>query len=209
MESQISSATDLFLYLIGMLWTWTQKETLSKLSSSTDEFLSKLWVTTSDLSKLYGSVERILPMSSLLSKMKRTLWSPSLWILNPFFARHRGLKVLATTSMFNARRIKKKAAIIYSLDCRSFLMQRSSPSLSERERQFHCLVRSSIGKTREDKKKETEQGNRREKKRVRGQSLRKKVFPHPTKKKNQLALRVTLLRRGKTILTRRNNNSTA
>ena len=143
------------------------------------EFLSNLWVTTSGLSKLHGSVERILSTSYLLAKMKRTLWSPSLWILKPFFDRHSGLKVLAIASMFKARRVKKKAAIICSLDWRSFLMQRSYPSLSERERQFHCFIRSSIAKNKRTRRKE----RKRRRKGFGGQNLRKRVFPRPTKKK--------------------------
>ena len=87
------------------------------------------------------------------------------------------------------------AAIIRSLDWWSFLMQRSSPSLSERERQFHCLVRSSVAKTKKDKKK-TEKQKRKEKI-WRSKSLKKGVSPPHKEKRNQLALRVMLLRREK------------
>ena len=56
-----------------------------------------------------------------------------------------------------------------------------------------------------DKKKR----QKKKKKRIwRSESQKKSVSP-PYKEKNQLALRVTLLRREKTILTRRSKNSTA
>ena len=109
--------------------------------------------------------------------------------------------------MFNARRVKKKAAIIYSLDCQSFLMQRSSPSLSERERQFHCLVRSSIAKSKKDKKKDRKTEEKRKDFEVKVSE--KECFPTPQRKKKPTSPTRNVVTEGKTILTRRNNNSTA
>ena len=67
---------------------------------------------------------------------------------------------------------------------------------------FHKIFHSQKQKDKKKRKKK-------KKKRIwRSESQKKSVSP-PYKEKNQLALRVTLLRREKTILTRRNKNSTA
>ena len=129
---------------MGILCTCTQKTTLSKLKSSSAECLSYLYNTTRDLSKLHRPVDIILSTSSSLSKTKRTLWPPSLLILKQFWDLQRGLKVLPTASILSARLVRNSAAMINSYRRRSCLKQISPPSFSERERQLHCLDKSSI-----------------------------------------------------------------
>ena len=124
--------------------------------SSRGVCLSYLSRITKYLSKLHGSLERIRSTSSLSSNMNRTLWDPSLLTVKPLSALQSGLNVLATASILNARLVKNWAAIIHFFEHLSFLKHTSPPpSFSNRERQFHCLARSSIDKIIKKKKKES------------------------------------------------------
>lgn len=66
------------------------------------------------------------------------------FIINPFSAPHKGLKVHPTTLTFKARRVKNFVAIIYSLDPLFFPNVILSPSLSSKESRVHCYERSSM-----------------------------------------------------------------
>ena len=141
--SQICSATSLFLYLSGISYIWTQKETLLKLHSSNDD--SKLIFDRAIrcLSKHHGSDASILSTSASLSKEKRMIRSPIFLMLKPFFDLHRGEKVLAIASIFKVRLVKNLAAMENSSTACSFFNLRPDPSLSERERELQCFVSSS------------------------------------------------------------------
>ena len=58
--------------------------------------------------------------------------------------RHNGLKVAAIASVFKARFVKNFAAMVYSAEAKSECNRNLGPSLCERERPFHCTVRSSM-----------------------------------------------------------------
>ena len=142
--SQICSATSLFLYLNGISYTCTQKETLLKLHSSSDDSFLIFERAIRCLSKHHGSVDNILSTSASLSKEKRMIWSPLFLILKPFFDLHRGEKVLAIASIFKVRLVKNLAAMVKSSTACSLFNLSPEPSLSERERELQCFVRSSI-----------------------------------------------------------------
>ena len=164
---------------MGILCTCTQKATLSKLKSSSAECLLYLYNTTNDLSKLHGPVDKILSTSSSLLKTKRTLLPPSLLILKPFWALHRGLKVLPTASILSARLVKNSAAMINPCRRQSCLKQMSSPSFSERERQLHFLDKSSMLTHRLEQRKENVNTRRKKNK----EKKLKSVSPPPKKEK--------------------------
>ncbi|KAL4599192.1 hypothetical protein ACB092_11G109700 [Castanea dentata] len=107
--------------------------------------------------------------------------------------------------MLRARRVRNLAAIIYSFEQQSFLKHISSPSLSERERQFQCFVRSYMVNGKEG----TGQGR---KTRwccggVKERREKKTVSPTPKETNKPQALHVTLSREGKRSLTRRDSSS--
>lgn len=102
----------------------------------------------------------------LESKTNRRVWLPRFFIINPFSAPHKGLKVHPTTLTFKVRRVKNFVAIIYSLDPLFFPNVILSPSLSSKESRVHCYERSSMAtgqmKGRNKTKAEEEKSNGRE-----------------------------------------------
>ena len=62
-----------------------------------------------------------------------------------------GVKVLAMESMLRGRLVRNLATIAYFEVACSFFKHRPGPSLSERDKDFQCLVRSSILEKRESK----------------------------------------------------------
>ena len=106
--------------------------------------LSYQVITIACLSKLQGSAAIIRSTSALLSKEKRTTWSSMCFILNPDFVLQRGVKVLAMASKLRGRLVRNLAAIACSELACSFFKHRPEPSLSERDKDFQCLVRASI-----------------------------------------------------------------
>ena len=122
-------AAPMFIYLVGIPWTYTHRVVRSNLISS--KGVSWHCMTTKCLSKLHGSLLKILSTSSLLSKVKRILWSPKFWISKPLRALHNGVKVLAMTSTFRALLVKNFATMEYSLTVSSPVRQQPGPSLSE------------------------------------------------------------------------------
>ena len=138
-DSQICSATSLFLKRNSMSQTCTQKETLLKSHSSKDVSFVYLESTIKCLSKLHGSDDRILSTSTPLSKQNRIIWSPLFFILNPTLDLHKGVKVLAMASMFRGRFVRNRVAIMCSMTACSFFNLRPGPSLSDSDRELQCL----------------------------------------------------------------------
>ena len=104
--SQILIPASKLIYLNGSPWTCTQMVILSKLISCKGLSPSYRCMTTRCLSKLHGSLLRILSTSFLLSNVNRILWSPNFWILKPFLSLHSGVNVLAMISTLVALLIK-------------------------------------------------------------------------------------------------------
>lgn len=104
-------------------------------------------MTTRWLSKLQGSLFKILLTSFLLPKVKRILWSSKAWILKLFRTLHNGVKVLATTSILRALLVKNFAAIENSLTLSSLVRQHPGPSLPENVSLFQDYAKSSIAET--------------------------------------------------------------
>ena len=127
-----------------MPWTWTHRVDLSNLISCKGVSLSYLCMTTRCLSKLQGSLMRILSTSLLLSKVNRSLCSPNLWILKPFLALQRGIKVQAITSTLIAHFVKNFAAMECSVVLCSVVRLQPEPSLLEKVSHFQDWARSSI-----------------------------------------------------------------
>ena len=140
------------------------------------------------LSKLQGSAERIQSTSDLLSNEKRTTWSPMFLTLKPDLDLHRGVKVLAMASIFKGRLVRNLATIPCSVVTWSLLRHRPGPSISERDRELQCLVRSSM--PRQDSRVLT------------------KCFPWPFKNKPTSLAITKLLQRTKTPPGRRDDNAT-
>ena len=150
-DSQICSATSLFLNCSYMLKTCTQKATLVRSDACKAASLSYRVRTNKCLSKLHVSAAIIRSTSALLSKEKRTTWSSICFTLNPNFVLQRGVKVLAMASMLRGRLVRNLAVIACSEVACSFFKHRPGPSLSERDKDFQCLVRSSILEKRKRK----------------------------------------------------------
>ena len=110
----------------------------------TAESLSYRFRTIKLLSKLHGSTAMIRSTPALLSKEKRITWSLICLTLKPDFALQRGVKVLAMASMLRGRLVRNRAAVVSSELACSFFKHRLGPSLSERDKDFQCLVRFSI-----------------------------------------------------------------
>ena len=91
-DSQICSATSLFLNCSYMLKTCTQKATLVRSDACKAASLSYRVRTNKCLSKLHVSAAIIRSTSALLSKEKRTTWSSICFTLNPNFVLQRGVK---------------------------------------------------------------------------------------------------------------------
>ena len=142
--SHIFSATTIFIYCIGMLWTCTQKEVFVKHKSMRANSLSYFCIIIRCLSKLHGSLWRTRFTSALSSKIKRTLCSPWFCTLNPFRARYRGLKVLKMASMFKALLVKNFATMMNSFVLRSPVRQHPGPSFSDKVRWLQFEVKSSM-----------------------------------------------------------------
>ena len=141
---QIFFATSIVMYFIGIPCTWTHSLVFSNcISSNGDSFLYQL-ITTKYLSKLRGLPSKILSTSPLLSKVKRILWSPKLWILKPFLVLHSGVKVLAIISILMAHLVKNFAAMEKLSIFSSSSKQQLGPSLSERVSRFHDWAKTSI-----------------------------------------------------------------
>ena len=117
--------------------------------------LSELYLygITRCLSKLDGWFWRILSISLRLSNTKTTMWSLWFQILNPFVDRHSCLKVRAVASKFKKRGVKNFAAKRNSPDHCSLERVKPSISLSDREKLFHWLAKSSIVRDRQKKTK--------------------------------------------------------
>ena len=98
------------------------------------------------LSKLHGSDERMRSTFVLLSKEKRVTWSPMFLTLNPDLDLHKGEKVVAMASRFKGRLVRNLATIPNSLTACSLLRHSSSPSLSDRDRELQCFVKSSMSR---------------------------------------------------------------
>ena len=140
------------------------------------------------LSKLQGFAERIWSTLDLLSNEKRTTWSPMFLTLKPDLDLHRGVKVLAMASIFKGRLVRNLATIPCSVVAWSLLRHRPGPSISERDRELQCLVRSSM--PRQDSRVLT------------------KCFPWPSKNKPTSLAITELLQRTKTPPGRRDDNAT-
>ena len=87
-----------------------------KLQSWPGKLFSNLFKTTTCLSKLLCSLEKIFLTSFLLSKTNNRIWSPMLLTLNPFTTLYNGLKILIIASIFKALFVKNLAAIINSIE---------------------------------------------------------------------------------------------
>ena len=140
------------------------------------------------LSKLQDSAERIRSTSNLLSNEKRTAWSPIFLTLKPDLDLHRGVKVFAMASIFNGRLVRNLATIPCSEVAWSLLRHRPGPSISERDRELQCLVRSSMP--------------------IQDSSVLTKCFPRPSKNKPTSLAITELLQRTKAPPRGRDDNAT-
>ena len=96
------------------------------------------------LSKLHGSLAKILSTSSELSSTKSTMWSLALRTLKSYLDHQRGLKVLIIASVFKTCFVRNFATIVYSWETLSFFTANLPPSLSFRDNLCQCFVRFSI-----------------------------------------------------------------
>ena len=127
------------------------------------------------------------------------------FIVNPFIALHRGLKVLPIASTFKALRVKNLAAMMYSFDSLFFPNVILSPSLSNNESLVHYLDKSSISSRTESKK--TKMGDSNNVINLFEKSKEKnKLFSQSLERKNPLALPITELSQGKNNPSKRRNN---
>ena len=134
------------------------------------------------LSKLHDSALRIWSISSLLSKVKRITWSPSFFILKPFFDLQSGVNVLAIASIFSALFVKNLVARTKSVTASSSLIWRLEPSTFESVRQLHDFVNSSIPQ-------KTHRTNRNRRKKREKKEKKNFVSLTPKEKENHKALR--------------------
>lgn len=109
-NSQILSATFLVIYLMGILWTWTQNVAIRKTRSWIGESLTYLCRITKCLSKLYGWFWFIFSISSWLLKTKRTICFPIFWIRKPLFVLQICFNIFATTFIFRKQGVKNFTA---------------------------------------------------------------------------------------------------
>lgn len=137
-------ATSQLRNLIGISWTCTHNETLSKTKSLTCMLWSYRWIITKCLSKLYGSPLKIFSTSSSLSNTNNNMWFPTLRTLNPFFELQMGLKVLIVASVFNAHLVRNFAAIVQYDKSVSSTNWNSPPSLSFKDTFSQHFVTISI-----------------------------------------------------------------
>ena len=127
------------------------------------------------------------------------------FIVNPFIALHKGLKVLLIASTFKALRVKNLAAMMYSLDSLFFPSVILSPSLSNNESLVHCLDKSSIT-TRNGSEKIKREGSNNVINLFERRNEKNKLFPKSFERMNPLALPITELSQGKDNLSKRRNN---
>ena len=142
--SQNFFTTSLFRNLKGISCTCTQKDTMFMSNALIGVVCSCLERTMMHLSKLYGSVARILSTSSLESKEKRMRCSPMNFIRKPLFDFHRGLNVFVMASRLIGRRVRNLAIMENSDMAWSEFRVRPKSSFPDRERDFQRLDRSSI-----------------------------------------------------------------
>ena len=129
----IFKAASNVMYRGGMPWSWSRKLALSNLTSPTGTSFSYHCMTTKCLSKLHGSLERILSTSILLSKVKSTIWSPLFWILKPLRDLHKGLKVFAIASIFRALFVRNFAIMEKSKKQSSLVRLHPGPLWTRRD----------------------------------------------------------------------------
>ena len=127
------------------------------------------------------------------------------FIVNPFIALQRGLKVLPIASTFKALRVKNLAAMMYSFDSLFFPNVILSPSLSNNESLVHCLDKSSIS-TRNGSEKIKRGGSNNVINLFEKRKEKNKLFPKSLERKNPLALLITELSQGKDNPSQRRNN---